>query len=328
MNGTPDRIEVFAPFGAAFELMQRILFRPFDFGKWLVIAFAAFIAGAWGGGLNFNPMTRNYNWSARNTATQNLSDTGNMPGWAIVLIFVAVVIGAIVALLIMWIVSRGRFVFTDCVVRNRGAIVEPWREYRREGNSYFLFTIVVALIALLTAGAIALLIGGLAGIFGAGFHWSGMTFGVGVVFAIILFALVWVSLAIFFALVTHFMVPVMYRRRCGAWEAFGDVARLVLNHPGPFILLVLFGIVLVIALGMLSTIVMCVTCCIGGLPYVHTVILLPVYVWLRAFTLLFIRQFGPEYDAWGGVAPLPVAQTPAPPSPTPPPAEPPPPLPI
>jgi len=29
--------------------------------------------------------------------------------------------------------------FTDCIVRNRGAIVEPWHEFRTEGNRYFGF---------------------------------------------------------------------------------------------------------------------------------------------------------------------------------------------
>ena len=44
MNGTERNIEIFKPFGDAFELMKRILFQPFDFAKWLVIGFAAFLA--------------------------------------------------------------------------------------------------------------------------------------------------------------------------------------------------------------------------------------------------------------------------------------------
>jgi hypothetical protein len=43
MNGDQPKIEIFEPFGAAFELMKRILFQPFDFAKWLVIGFAAFL---------------------------------------------------------------------------------------------------------------------------------------------------------------------------------------------------------------------------------------------------------------------------------------------
>src|SRR5262249_39647350 len=55
MNGTEPKIQIFKPFGDAFELMKKVLFQPFDIRKWLVIGFAAWLAnvGAGGGG-NFN----------------------------------------------------------------------------------------------------------------------------------------------------------------------------------------------------------------------------------------------------------------------------------
>jgi hypothetical protein len=40
MNGTESKIEIFKPFGEAFELMKKVLFQPFDLKKWLVIGFA------------------------------------------------------------------------------------------------------------------------------------------------------------------------------------------------------------------------------------------------------------------------------------------------
>src|SRR2546423_15299560 len=49
MNGNPAKIEIFAPFGAAYEWMKAMLFRPFDLARWLTIAFAAFLAGSLGG---------------------------------------------------------------------------------------------------------------------------------------------------------------------------------------------------------------------------------------------------------------------------------------
>jgi hypothetical protein len=132
--------------------------------------------------------------------------------------------------------------------------------------------------------------------------------------------LVWLAFMILFAIVTAFMIPVMYRRRCLAREAFFDVSKLVLAQPGPFILYVLFWIVLVLALIATSTIISCLTCCIAGLPYVSSVVLLPAFVWLLAFKLLFLRQFGPEYDVWA-TADFPLPTLPAvppsvPPSPT------------
>ncbi len=54
----------------------------------------------------------------------------------------------LVGILVTWFSSRGHFMFLDGVVRNRGSVVEPWRESRREGNSFFLFRPCLGLIAL------------------------------------------------------------------------------------------------------------------------------------------------------------------------------------
>src|SRR5215470_7552502 len=55
MNGDEPKIEIFKPFGEAFELMKKILFQPFDFKKWLIIGFAAWLANLGGacGGFNY-----------------------------------------------------------------------------------------------------------------------------------------------------------------------------------------------------------------------------------------------------------------------------------
>src|SRR5207237_6749371 len=98
--------------------------------------------------------------------------------------------------------------------------------------------------------------------------------------------------------IANFMVPVMYRQRCRASKAFGVVARLVAAHPGEILLYCLFLIVLALATVIVACIATCATCCIAAIPYIGTVILLPVFVLLRSFSLLFLRQFGPEYDVW------------------------------
>jgi hypothetical protein len=58
--------------------------------------------------------------------------------------------------------------------------------------------------------------------------------------------------------------------------------------------------------------VVLVTCCCAGclllLPYLGTVLLLPVLVFKRAYPLYFLAQFGPEYD----VFPPPSAAAPSP----------------
>jgi len=298
MNGDEPRIEIFEPFGAAYEVMKKILFKPFDLAKWLTIAFAAFLSGAWGGGFNPSRFMPG-DWKYRSTSQGNLPHW-SLADWAIPAMIAAGLVLLVIVLALIWVTSRGRFIFTDCVVKNRGAIAEPWREYRREGNSFFLFSLLVAGAVLLLMGLAVLLIVLPMGWFA---HDRGSAaLGASAIVIFIVLGLVWLIFSIFFAVVSQFMVPVMYRRRCSAREAFVDVAKLVLSRPGPFVLLALFGLVLAIALGLVGMLISCLTCCIGSLPYVSTVLLLPGIVWLMAFKLLFIRQFGDQYDVWATVA--------------------------
>jgi hypothetical protein len=311
VNGGGAKIEIIKPFEEAFELMKKILFQPFNFEKWLIIGFAAFLAGHFAG-VGFSFPVRNFPPRSRN---QDLV----YPHWEhwkpwlpiAIAIFAAMILALILAL--TWLKARGNFIFTDCIARNRAAIVDPWREYRREGNSYFLFLLVVVF------GSIALF-GGLGlfgfvgfGIFGQG--WSNTPMAPMFIVFLALFFMVWLSFAFFFGLTTYFMVPVMYVRRCRAVEGFREVAGLILENIGVFILFCLFGICLLLAAAVIGGIATCATCCLASLPYVGTVILLPVFVCLRAFGLCFIRQFGPDYDVWVGIPhnPPPL-QSPAPPT--------------
>jgi hypothetical protein len=132
-----------------------------------------------------------------------------------------------------------------------------------------------------------------------------------ILFAVVgvLLVLVWICFAFFFGLTSYFMIPVMYIRRCRAVDAFRDVLKLIVNNIGSFVLFCLFGFCLLLGMLMIGGIATCLTCCLAALPYVGTVILLPVFVCLRAFGLCFIRQFGPEYDVWAAV-PSPAANPP------------------
>lgn len=314
MDGSSRKIEIFAPFGAALELTKLILFRPFDLGKWCVIGFAAFLAHLAGGGFNFSykrGFPGNWNWNYRSFS--DVTDTTSaMPGWLLPVLIVGGVFVTILAVVLLWIGSRGRFVFTDCVVRNRGAIVEPWNEFGKEGNSLFFFSLLVGL-AMMAVIAIA----GIPVWVPLIFHPDDVG-GAGFAIGLIVLAVVAVCLLLPMAIISMFMVPIMYRRRCGALEAFRTAVALVFAEPGPVILYVLFVIVLWIAFSLVACVATCVTCCITAIPYVGTVILLPAYVFFMSFLLLFLRQFGPEYDVWAGVTAVqaPTESTvPPPPSP-------------
>ncbi|HEX4341973.1 MAG TPA: hypothetical protein VH255_01195 [Verrucomicrobiae bacterium] len=328
MNGVRPKIEIFKPFGEAFELTNRILFQPFDLKKWLVIGFAAFLSGHLAGvGFNFPSPFGNFQ---SHRATQDLipDHLEQWKPWLVAAVVVLAVLFFAFVIALTWLKARGHFIFTDCIVRNRAAIAAPWREYRKEGNSYFLFLLAVMFIILLLAGVI------LASAFGLGWlkHGAGDTGSIASIGLIVFLFVFWVSIVIFVSIAAYFMVPVMYRKRCRAVEAFREVIFLMFHHVGSFFLFCLFGVVLILAVLMIGAIVTCATCCLAAFPYIGTVILLPVFVCLHAFALVFLRQFGPDYDVWASFMPpefLPILSgaSPAPPSiasaPNPPPEPPP-----
>jgi hypothetical protein len=314
MNGTKPRIEIIKPFSDAIELTRIILFQPFDLSKWCVIGFAAFLSNLSGGGFNFNFG----NWGGRASSHSTTSHPLAWHDFSFWLVVVAAFLGLAIVLTLVWVGSRGRFIFTDCIVRNRAAIAEPWREYRREGNGLFLFSLVIiaVVLGLAVAGAVPVILIWMSTQVD-GFSLPGL---IGLLIVAPLFFL----LIIFLAFARELMVPVMYRQRCNATAGFRSVVGLIRNHPGEIILYILFCVALAVGGAFVVVALICATCCIVLIPYVGTVILLPVFVLLRAYMYLFLRQFGPEYDVWGGVspigAPVQLPPTPLPPEPPPSPA--------
>ena len=77
-----------------------------------------------------------------------------------------------------------------------------------------------------------------------------------------------------------------------------------------FVLYVLFQIVLNLVIGIMILLAILVTCCVAGclmaLPFVGTVVLLPVLVFKRAYPLYYLAQHGAQYEVFP-VAPTPPA---------------------
>jgi hypothetical protein len=242
MNGTEPKIEIFKPFGDAFELMKKILVQPFDLKKWLVIGFAAWLANLGGGG-GFNYPNN------RQGGAQKLDETISQIPQPILITGICILVCLMLLLIVLvaWLRARGRFIFVDCIARNRAAIVEPWKQFRAEGNSFFLFSLVVVLvfIAVLAVAGLILIVPfiprGAQAQSAVGF-WVGLS----------LFVFVAVCLAFVWALASQLMVPIMYRQRCPARFAFSQALDLVTSHPGPMLLYVLFLLLLGVAVVVIS----------------------------------------------------------------------------
>src|SRR5436189_151173 len=103
--------------------------------------------------VNINP-PRARNQATTRTRASTTQIRTQMP---VLITGICVLICVVLALVLVvaWLRARGGFMFTDCIAKNRGAVVAPWREFRTEGNSYFLFTLLVGFVLLIVAALLS-----------------------------------------------------------------------------------------------------------------------------------------------------------------------------
>ena len=204
--------------------------------------------------------------------------------------------------------------FLHCVALNKAEIGEPWHKFAREGNSLFLFRIVLGLIGML----ITLPLLGVTGLFVYRMVVRGEP-DISGIMAVIGLVLVLIGVAIVFAIIrkftTDFVVPIMFLRRTTCRESWKELLALLTANAGEFALYILFQIVLGMAIGAMILALVLVTCCCAGclmaIPYLGTVLLLPVLVFKRSYSLYYLAQYGREYDALSSsMPPMPGAAPP------------------
>ena len=327
----PREISVTEAIEPAYERVKQMLFRPFDLGKWVVIGFCAWLAGlgesggGGGGGFNgFNGGNHNFGGSdghpaeqlrhvyhqARDYVLANLD-------WIVPLAIMATVLIVALWLLVLWLSSRGKFMFLHCVALDKAEVETPWSQFAGTANSLFRFRIVVSLIAMvLTLPLLAFVaVDILQMVLREEVNVAGVMLAVGLGLLLLLLALV---CALVHKFTMDFVVPVMFLRggSCmAAWREFGGLLK---DNLGHFVVYILFQIVLGMAIGVLVLLTVIVTCCIAGclmiLPFIGTVLLLPVLVFKRSYSLYYLAQFGPQYDVFPKPPALPASPAPAQPN--------------
>src|SRR5262249_14858743 len=123
----------------------------------------------------------------------------------------------------------------------------------------------------------------------------------------LLFALIVVAAAIS-KLTRDFAVPIMYLRGVTCREAWREILALFSGRLGLPIVYLLFQILLRLVIGVVLIFApCCIAGCLTAIPYVGTVLLLPVLVFLRSYSLFYLRQLGPQYDVFPAPPPPAVA---------------------
>jgi len=300
-------IHYIEPLSQGWARMKKALFQPFDIGKWFTVGFTAFLAalmdgGGGGGSGNYSDKFDKHTclddfFYFPETAWEWMQ---SHPGW-FTLIIIGVVFLFILGIVLTWLSSRGKFMFLDNVVHDKAEVKKPWYEYSKEGNSLFIWRFFFGLLCfVLIVSSFAWAFVSIRNIYFEGFGFSAqiMTI-VGMVFYFLILFIVTAYISLF---LDSFIVPIMYKNRISTTQAWFKFLPLFSRHIGHFILFGIFALVLIILIVITVVIFGFVTCCIGflllAIPYLGSVVFLPISYTLRAFSVEYLEQFGDEYKVF------------------------------
>jgi hypothetical protein len=294
-------ISVIEPIAPAFERVKIMLFKPFDLARWFTIGFCAWLAylcqGGGGGGGGGNPV-HDGQPDFHSVFSHHLP---------LIITIGAIVISVVIVVMVvcLWLSSRGQFMFLHCVATNKAEVVIPWRKYKQQGNSLFVFRLIAGIIGIM---AIAI-IGGIITALGFFMYYNGTpvwAMVVSLVFiSLVTFVPLMIIITVFFKFTHDFVVPIMFLRAKTAVEGWREFLGILSSHKGSFTLYILFQIVIAMAISAIVFVAAltaccfcCCTACIWFIPYINTVVLLPVLIFKLAYTLYYLRQFGPEFNVF------------------------------
>jgi hypothetical protein len=292
------------PLSRAVERMRGVLFQPFDLVKWLVLGFSAWLAGLAtrsGGGTGW----QGSDWNEFDSPREVASDVGEALERLVEHVFLVplalLLLTAVLVLILvlLWISSRGKFIFLDNVVHDRAEIVEPWKRFRKIGNSLFLWRFGFAVACIVVVLVVMVVIFAPAATLSFSDALRGLSFAA-MFFGVLTVSVLGVLAAFVLLLLENFIIPIMYRFDLNATEAWRVFLPWLRARTIWFILYGLFvllaAIPAIIAFGVLC----CCTCCIVALPYIGDVILLPIWVTYRVLGPEFLAQLDPSFDLFGG----------------------------
>lgn len=336
-------VSISDPITPAINRAKFICFQPFNIGKWFAMGFIAFLASLGeGGSSNFRTpnfpgggtaprvpappvptvptvpsypgRTPNIPNFPRSSPTPAQSDpfqeiwnwAGTHVAEAIAIALLILIIGFALALVIMWISARGKFMFIEAVANNTTEIKASWARYKELGNALFKFRVMLALIGLATA-----IVAGGIGLLLAWGDIQSKSFNGGAIAGILAAAALLIPISIALAIIgwctEQFITVIMYATGQLVGPAWADFRQHLLpGNKGAFVLFFLMQIVFAIATGLLTLVIGCATCCIGFLPYLSSVATLPLAVFLRSYSIYFMQQFGPRYQIIVEAPPMPM----------------------
>lgn len=296
-------IDFGVPLSKGWNRMKKALFQPFDISKWFAVGFTAFLAGLAdcqgnGGGSNYSNQGRNFDWD------EFLNFPHTAHEWLIShpLYFSLIVIGIglvfIISIVMTWLSSRGKFMLLYNVVNDAAEVKKPWFDFKKEGNSLFLWRFVFGVLVLIVFAFFLIFCFDTI----KEIYYKDLL-GIGKAWAILKMIFFFLGLMIVVGYISlflsDFVVPIMYKYKITATRGWSLFFKILWRHFGYFIVYGLFVFLLTLVVVFAIVLACIFTCCLGFLvlliPYISSVVLLPVSYTYRAFSVGFLEQFGEEY---------------------------------
>ncbi|MDD5271004.1 MAG: hypothetical protein PHE80_07470 [Candidatus Omnitrophica bacterium] len=238
---------------------KKVLFQPFNFKKWLILAFIAVMAGSMSNGCNYNSGGDNH-YESQQQQQQGGGACGGAGGggtcaapsapgqdmsvfWAIfgsAMLFIVALV-----LLFVWLGSRFAFVFIEDIVKNDASVKKPFADNADVGNSYFKFNIVFMGIFLIT----------LLSFIGTGIAIYTQAMYLAFIPLVLVFIVVAAAAGVFSVMLIDIVLPIMFKDRIKTLAGIGRAWALVKANKGNFTVYILIKIGLGIGAGIAYTIV-------------------------------------------------------------------------
>ena len=278
----------------AWALVHRSLLDRSDAQRWLLLGFCAWLAtlaeGALSSGSQLIQVFLQFAMGS------GLDPSDLMDNYTEHLAMLTIGANALVltVMTVLWLRCHGAFMLLDNLAHDRALVRQPWREFAKPALSLLGLRLAV------TATSLAALAG--QGGAGAWLLWNDIQAqqltgnsalvlaGLGT--ALVVTLLAW---AVASTVVNDLAFPIMYARRCGSLHACRLAIRAVRAQPlaslGYLVLRWLTGFVASTVAWFAS----CLTCFLTSVPFIGTVLLLPIPVFLTGYAACFVEQLDEEY---------------------------------
>ncbi len=248
---------------------------------------------------------------------------------AVIMISAGVFLFFILVTVFMWLSARFQYIFIDDVVKNDASIKPPWREFKKEGNNLFCFYLIINLINLFIM--LGVLFSAFRNLYYLGVFTDQYAGGFWLAFKSVLPHALFLIFIIFTfgfinMIIRDFALPIIYAGRLSLLEGIRKAFSVIGSNVGNFLLYFMLKIAFSLGMafyafavgiigGIIGIIVTLLSMVFGLIPvaglflsvvvlfilsfvlsFLVTSLLLPVAVFFRTFSIMYLGSLEPQYE--------------------------------